>query len=247
MFFQHPHTLIPSGVVCVLAFLVWLSAVRNEDPFLSSFLLGSLPCLVYASAITLSMTSDPEVPFLNLRTLVTAIIFIAGTTTVIKQANKVTTIDFEYVKFSFPSKKLGLKIGQRTGRFDPHQAALKLQIFVKEGLQFRRLAKTGRLLGVCCVEGFLVFLALGAQGSLALLLFLATGLSLAAAIASIASRATLHPGADSEISITPPGLPQKPPSALSPSATGGVDPEGPFSPNEGERSPEFVPNPFENP
>ncbi len=245
MFFEHPHTLAPSAVVCLLAGVLWLSAVRSEDPFLSSWLLNSLPCLVYTNALALSMTSGVAVPFLNLKTLITTVVFIAGTRAIIKQANKVTAIDFEYVKFSFPSKKLGLNIGQRTGRLDQKQAALKLQIFVKEGLQFRRLSRTGRLLGVCCVEGFLIFLALGAQSSLALLLFLATDLLLAAAIASIASRATLHPAADSEISIHPPGLPQK--SINGPSTSDAADRAGPSSPNEDEKSPESVPNPFENP
>lgn len=247
MLFAEHHTLVPSAVACLLALCLWLSAVRSDDPFLSSSLLVSLQCLVYGNAAALAMTSSPAIPFLNLKTLIITIVYILGTLAIIRQANKVAAIDLEYVKFSFPSKKLGLNIGQRTGQLDQNQVALKLQIFVKEALQFRRLSKIGQLLGICCAEGFLIFVALGSQGFLALLLFLMTALFLAAAIASIASRATLHPGTDSEISISPTEIPRKPLNDASVSQAKVADQDGPFLPNEDETAPEFVPNPFENP
>jgi hypothetical protein len=106
----------------------------------------------------------------------------------------VEDIDLEYFQYSLPSRRLSVDLGRRTGRLDQAQAALRLQLFVKEGLQFRRLSRVCRLLVLQVWAALLVFAIFGLREPWHLLGFMVCSVLISASTTSIASRATLTPG-----------------------------------------------------
>lgn len=183
------------GLVCLVALAAWIGTVRSDDPFLSTERVTLLGALVYANAGAYSLSSTPSLPVLSLETgIVTLVYLLVLIFVVTRAASRVTDIDLEYFQYSLPSRRLTVDQGRRTGRLDQAQASLRLQLFVKEGLQFRRLSRVCRLLVMQCWGGLLVFVVLGMKEPWHLLVFMATTLTIAAAATSIASRATLHPG-----------------------------------------------------
>lgn len=183
------------GLVCLAALVHWLLTVRSDDPFLSTARVTTLGTLVYANAIAYSLSSVPSLPVLSWEAGVVTVAYLATLIfAIIRAARRVADIDQEYFQYSLPSKRLKVDLGRRTGRLDQAQASLRLQLFVKEGLQFRRLSRVCRLLVMQAWAGLAVFLVFGFHEPWHLLVFLATSLMLSASATSIASRATLHPG-----------------------------------------------------
>lgn len=186
---------LPLALVCSAAMLVWLATARSDDPFLSTERVTLLGALVYANASAYSLSATPSLPVLSPETGVISVVYLATLIfVVIRAANRVSDIDLEYFQYSLPSRRLTVDMGRRTGRLDQAQAALRLQLFVKEGLQFRRLSRVCRLLAMQTWAGIVVFVIFGLKEPWYLLVFLATTLTISAAATSIASRATLHPG-----------------------------------------------------
>lgn len=183
------------GLVCLLSLVAWIFTARSSDPFLSTERVTLLGALVYANAGAYSLSARPALPVLSPETeVVTALYLAILIFAVTRAASRVTDIDLEYFQYSLPSRRLTVDLGRRTGRLDQTQASLRLQLFVKEGLQFRRLSRVCRLLVMQCWGGLLVFIAFGMKEPWHLLVFMATSLTISAAATSIASRATLHPG-----------------------------------------------------
>ena len=183
------------GLVCVVALFTWFSTARSDDPFLSTERVSLLGGLVYSNAIAYGLSATPSLPVLSPETAIVSLVYLATLLFVVtRAANRVSDIDLEYFQYSLPSRRLTVDMGRRTGRLDQAQAALRLQLFVKEGLQFRRLSRVCRLLVMQCWAGLLVFVVFGLKEPWHLLVFLATTLTISAAATSIASRATLHPG-----------------------------------------------------
>ena len=182
--------------VFVLALLVWLSTATSEDPFLSTTRVTLLAGLLCANAAAYSLSGTPALPkTLDLAVGATLLAYLLILVLLInRSARRVADIDHEYFQYSLPSKRLNVDLGRRTGRLDQATAARRLQLFVKEGLQFRRLSRVCRLLMLQSWGGLLVFLVFGFQEPWHLLIFLANSLVISASATSIASRATLHSG-----------------------------------------------------
>ena len=193
--FQIQPGWLPLGVVFALSLLAWFSNVQSEDPFLSTGRVTLLAGLVYANAAALSLSARPSMPVVGWEVGVVLLVYIAsGLFAVGRASRKVEDIDHEYFQYSLPSRRLTVDMGRRTGRLDQAQAAVRLQLFVKEGLQFRRLSRVCRLLVLQVWTALLVFAALGLRQPWYLLAFMATSLVVSASATSIASRATLTPG-----------------------------------------------------
>lgn len=182
-------------IVSFAAVLHWSATVRSDDPFLSTARVGWLWTLVYANAIAYSLSHLPNVPYPNWTTAVLLPVYLLVLfKLIIRSSQRVARIDREYFQYSLPSKRLTVDQGRRSGRLNQAQAALRLQLFVKEGLQFRRLSQVCRLLVLQTWGGLALFLVFGLQEPWYLLLFLLNSVLIAASASSIASRATLHPG-----------------------------------------------------
>lgn len=178
-----------------LALLAWFSTVQSDDPFLSTERVTALSALVYTNAVAYSLSGRPAQPAPGWESAAVALVYLATLIfAIVRASRRVEDIDLEYFQYSLPSKRLNVDLGRRTGRLDQAQAALRLQLFVKEGLQFRRLSQVCRLLVLQCWGGLALFAVLGLREPWHLLAFLATSLVVSASATSIASRATLHPG-----------------------------------------------------
>lgn len=195
------------AAVAVATGLHWWSTSRSADPFLSTERVGSLALLVYANAAAYGLSLQPALPTLSWQAGAIATIYLAAHLKVIVRAwHRITDIDLEYFRYSLPSKRLTVDVGRRSGRLDQGQAALRLQLFVKEGLQFRRLSRAARLLMVQSWMGLGFYCLFGLHEPWHLLVFLANSLAIAASASSIASRATLHPGQPFEAIADEPDL-----------------------------------------
>lgn len=183
------------AAVALASGLHWWSTSRSVDPFLSTERVSSLAVLVYANAAAFGLSLQPSVPSLSWQAGVIAAIYLAAHLKVIVAAwHRITDIDLEYFRYSLPSKRLTVDVGRRNGYLDQGQAALRLQLFVKEGLQFRRLSRVAHLLMVQSWAGLGFYCVFGQHKPWHLLIFLANSLTIAASATAIASRATLHPG-----------------------------------------------------
>jgi hypothetical protein len=194
-FEMHPDHAALAAVFAVTV-AVWISVVRSDDPFLSTGRVTALAGLLLANAVAYSLSDVPTAPpLLSVPSMVVALIYLAILIgVVLKACRRVADIDLEYFRYSLPSKRLTVDLGRRTGRLDQTQAALRLQLFVKEGLQFRRLSRVCRLLVMQSWAGLALYVLFGMNEPWNLLVFLATSLLVSASATSIASRATLHPG-----------------------------------------------------
>jgi hypothetical protein len=183
------------AAVCLVALGLWFATVRSDDPFLSTGRVTLLGSLVYANAAAYSLSSTPALPVLSWEAGVVVCAYLATLVLVVSRAaGRVADIDLEYFRYSLPSKRLKVDMGRRTGRLDQAQASLRLQLFVKEGLQFRRLSRVCRLLVMQGWAGLAAFVVFGFHEPWHLLAFMGTTLMISASATSIASRATLHPG-----------------------------------------------------
>lgn len=199
LFLQATPDYGPLALVLGLSLLLWGATVKSRDPFLSTSLVSLHTTLLYANCVAYSLSSVPAMAQVGHATaLALAGYLFAVLATIAPSGRRVNDIDLEYFRYSLPSRRLSVDVGRRTGRLDQNQAALRLQLFVKEGLQFRRLSRFCRLLLMQCWGGLLLFLVFGAREPLHLLLFLISSVALGASAASIASRATLHPTAGAE-------------------------------------------------
>ncbi len=184
----------PLAVVLGLSLVLWGATVKSRDPFLSTGLVGLHTALLYANCVAYSLSSVPTMAQIGQTTAVALASYLFAVLAMIAPSGRrVNDIDLEYFRYSLPSRRLSVDVGRRTGRLDQNQAALRLQLFVKEGLQFRRLSRFCRLLLMQCWGGLLLFLVFGAREPLHLLFYLLSSVALGASAASIASRATLHP------------------------------------------------------
>lgn len=181
--------------VGVVAFLHYTATTRSDDPFLSTARVTMLGVLTCANVVAYGMSDTPSVPNLGATALLVGSVYgLALFGVVMRGAARVAAIDLEYFQYSLPSKRLNVDLGRRTGRLDSSQAALRLQLFVKEGLQFRRLSRVCRLLTLQTAAGLGFFAVFGFREPWHLLLFLVNSLLISASATSIAARATLHPG-----------------------------------------------------
>ena len=189
----------PLAAVMLGSFALWVATVKNRDPFLSTGLVGLHTALLYANCVAYSLSATPSAAQVSHSTgIALAAYLFAVLAMIAPSGRRVSDIDLEYFRYSLPSRRLSVDVGRRTGRLDQNQAALRLQLFVKEGLQFRRLSRFCRLLLMQCWGGLLVFLLFGTREPLHLLLFMLSSVALGASAASIARRATLHPTAGSD-------------------------------------------------
>ncbi len=200
LFLQTPPTYGPLLAVMALSALLMVATVKSLDPFLSTGLVTCHTAVLFANGVAYSVSGQPAVPMVVSYPTGLAIgVFVFAVLGMIAPAGRrVHDIDLEYFRYSLPSRRLRVDMGRRTGRLNQNEAALRLQLFVKEGLQFRRLSKFCRLLLMQCWGGLLLFLVFGAQGPLQLLIFMLTSVTLGASAASIARRATLHPSDTAE-------------------------------------------------
>lgn len=201
LFFPVTPAYGPLAAVLVMSLLLWTATVKSHDPFLSTGLVAVHTTLLYANCVAYGLSSTP-IPgeFSQATAVALGAYLVAVLGMIAPSGRRVNDIDLEYFRYSLPSRRLSVDVGRRTGQLDGNQAALRLQLFVKEGLQFRRLSRFCRLLLLQCWGGMLVFLVFGAREPLHLLLFLLTSVALGASAASVASRATLHSGGDASIS-----------------------------------------------
>lgn len=200
LFFQATPAYGPLVAVLLLSLLLWTATVKSHDPFLSTGLVAVHTALLYANCVAYSLSSRPALGDVSQASaLALGAYLVAVLGTIAPSGRRVNEIDLEYFRYSLPSRRLSVDVGRRTGQLDKNQAALRLQLFVKEGLQFRRLSRFCRLLLLQCWGAMLVFMLFGAREPLHLLLFLLTSVALGASAASIASRATLHPGTDTSV------------------------------------------------
>lgn len=177
------------------AFLHFTATTRSDDPFLSTARVSMLGLLTCANVAAYGMSDTPALPSLGVTALIISGIYVLALLLVVARgAARVSAIDLEYFQYSLPSKRLTVDLGRRNGRLDSSQAALRLQLFVKEGLQFRRLSRVCRLLTLQAWAGLAFFAVFGFREPWHLLLFGINSLMISASATSIAARATLHPG-----------------------------------------------------
>ncbi len=194
LFFQAAPDYLPLAAVMALSALLMVATVKSRDPFLSTGLVTCHTAVLYANCVAYSVSGDLAMAVVSYPTgIAMAAYLVAVLGMIAPSGRRVGDIDLEYFRYSLPSRRLRVDMGRRTGRLNQNEAALRLQLFVKEGLQFRRLSKFCRLLLMQCWGGLLVFLLFGAKEPLHLLVFMLTSVTLGASASSIARRATLHP------------------------------------------------------
>lgn len=197
LFIEISPDYLPLTLMFVLALWLWVSLARSSDPFLSAGRVNAVAPLLYANVVSYSLSGVPATPLLTPSAAVVLVAYVLVLIfAIVRACRRVADIDLEYFRYSLPSRRLTVDVGRRTGRLDQAQAAMRLQLFVKEGLQFRRLSRVCRLLAIQTWGGLLMFLIFGFREPWHLLVFLATSLVVSASATSIASKATLHEGGD---------------------------------------------------
>lgn len=188
-------SLIPSLIVALLALSHFVTTQLHRDPFLSTQRIKVLTLLVYLDALTYGIclphalaSPHPTMSIIAMFLLVVLAVFICQRTLVVKRINE------EYLSYSLPSKKTALKVQERQGKLTSRDAILHLKIVVKEGLQFRELARSSQLLAITTLCATLIYPIFGLHAPQGLAVFMASSLLIYASIWSIVTRATLHPG-----------------------------------------------------
>lgn len=210
------YSLLTLCAVLIAVFIHWLTTKRSSDPFISTKRVTSLKWLILCNAVGLVASGLPQEPKLTTSAILIVLTYTLVLIRVHKQAHLIRAIEQEYFSYSLPSKRSNAEFNLRHGRLQKKDVALYLQLFVKEGLQFQRLAKTSFFLVLQGWLGLIIFIIFGLQNSELFAISLLSTIITSESAASIATRATLHPGhhiqlpyaEDTLKSNTPPCAPQ---------------------------------------